>query len=81
VASSPGYTPIITERHVPTGLTDRQQQSVIDRAVLEERERCIGVLRDEIARMDAQGGVGVGWSWQKWRTKMLAALNDIGPPR
>ena len=75
------YKPIVTERHVPTGLTDRQQQDMIDRAVLAERERCIGVLRDEIARMDAQGGIGVGWSWQKWRSKMLDALNAVPPSR
>jgi hypothetical protein len=78
MASSPGYQPIITERHVPTGLTDRQQQDVIDRAVKEERERILDILRKELLAMDSRGGWGTGWSWDKWRAKMLKAINDIG---
>jgi hypothetical protein len=75
------YRPIVTERHLPSALTDRQFQDIIDSEVLKERQRCIGVLRNEIAAMDAQGGFGTGWSWQKWRSKMLAALNAIPPSR
>lgn len=73
------YKPIVTERHLPSALTDRQMQDIIDTEVAKERERCIGVLRDELLSMNSQGGFGVGWSWQKWRAKMLDALNGIKP--
>jgi hypothetical protein len=73
--------PTTVHRTLPSALTDQQFQDIIDAEVLKERERCIGVLRKELAAMDTQGGVGVGWSWPKWRDKMLDALNGITPSR
>lgn len=65
-------------RHIPSALTDNQYQNILQNAVLAERERCIGILQDEIARWDADRGVvGAGWSWQKWRDMMLNALNGF----
>ena len=69
--------PIVTERHVPTALTDRQQQDLIYTAVAAERERILGILKDELLGMDGRGGWGTGWSWDKWRAKMLKAIDAI----
>ena len=71
-------TPVaVTQRKLPSALVDRQTQDMISRAVLAERERCINVLRSEMSRWERQGGVGVGWSWPKWRDQMLAALRAL----
>ena len=65
-----GYTPIVTERHVPTGLTDRQQQDMIDRAVKAERDRIVGILRaHEPPRFP-----NANWSWDLWRKNVIKAI-------
>jgi hypothetical protein len=60
---------------IPTALSDDQVQSLIDGAVIMERERCIQIVQAEIARWDARNGVG--WSWEKVRSNILNAVDRI----
>jgi hypothetical protein len=60
---------------IPTALSDAQVQALIDAAVLIERTRCIQIVRDEVARWDARNGVG--WSWEKVRDNILAAVDMV----
>ena len=73
--------PTTVQRTVPSALTDRQFQDIIDSEVLKERERIVGVLRSELAAVDSRGGLGTGWSWEKWRKKMLDAIDNVPAPR
>jgi hypothetical protein len=60
---------------IPTATTDLQVRGLIEKARLEERERCIKIVQSEIAKWDSQ--YGVGWSWDKVRDKILAAVRSV----
>jgi hypothetical protein len=60
---------------IPTAASDRQVQELIDKAVRQERARCVAVVRDELARWDARRGIG--WSWTKVRDNILAAIGTV----
>lgn len=64
------YRPIVTERHLPSALTDRQTQDMVDRAKLEERERIVQILRThEPPRFPT-----ASWSWEQWRKNLINAI-------
>jgi hypothetical protein len=65
----------ITQRTLPTAFVDRQVQDLVDRAVVTERERCVAVVHAELAKWDARRGVG--WTWEKCRDNILAAVNMV----
>lgn len=60
---------------LPSALTDAQVQDQIARAVQVERERCVGIVRDELRSWDARRGVG--WSWDKCRDNILTAVGSL----
>jgi hypothetical protein len=65
----------LVQRRLPSALTDAQVQDQIDRAVQVERERCVGIVHEELLRWDARRGVG--WSWDKCRDSILTAIGPL----
>lgn len=60
---------------VPNATSEQALRSMIEAAVLQERARCIQVVRDEIAKWDSARGLG--WSWTKVRDAILEALGAL----